>query len=78
MQGEEESVEQYLVMAKMYLDRINHMSKLSNMNSGSVNHSSLVQGIKDLYIRWRVAKESEHWRMMEEAFNSISKHARAA
>ena len=48
------------------------------MNSRGLNHLSLVQGLKDLCIRQRVAREAENWRMMEEAFNSISKHARAA
>ena len=47
--GEEESVAQYLVRAKAYLERINHMSKLSNMNG--LNHLPLVQGKKDSYIR---------------------------
>ena len=49
------------------------MSKLSIMNGRGLNHLPLVQGIKDLYIRQRVAKEAQNWRMMEEAFNSISK-----
>ena len=75
MQGEVESVVQYLVRATMYLERINHMSKLSNMNGGGLNHLPLVQGIKDLYIR--VPKEAENWSVLEGAFNSISKHARA-
>ena len=48
------------------------------MNGGGLNYLPLVQGKKDSYIRQRVAKETEIWRMMEEAFNSISKHARAA
>ena len=50
-QAEEESVTQYLVRAKTYLKRINHTSKLSNINGGGVNHLALVQGVKDLYIR---------------------------
>ena len=78
MQGEQELVAQYLVRTKTYLERINHMSKLSNMNGGGLNHLPLVQSIKDLYIRQRIAKEAENWRIMEETFNSISKHERAA
>ena len=54
------------------------MSKLSNMNDGGLYHLPLVQGIKDSYTRWRVAKEAENWRTMEDAFNSISKYATAA
>ena len=48
------------------------------MNCGGLNNLPLVQGVKDSYIRQRVAKEVENWRTMEDAFNSISKHARAA
>ena len=48
------------------------------MNGEGLNHLPLVQGIKDLYIRQGVAKEAENWRMMEVAFNNISKHASAA
>ena len=77
MQGEEKSVTQYLVRAESYLEKINH-SKLSNMNGGSLNHLPLVHGLKDSYIRQRVAREEENLRMMEEAINNISKHARAA
>ena len=69
---------QYLDRAKTYLERIKHMSKSSNMNGGGLNHLPLVQGIKDSYIKQRVAKEVEYWRTMEEAFNSISKHAGTA
>ena len=51
VQGEEESVAQYLVRANTYLERINHMSKLANMNGGGLNHLQLVHGLKDTYIR---------------------------
>ena len=78
IQGKEESIAQYLVRAKTYFERINHTSKLSKKNGGGLNHLPLVWGIKDWYIRQRVAKEAENWRMTEEAFNSISKNARAA
>ena len=47
------------------------------MNGGGINHLPLVQGIKESYISWRVAKEAKNWRTMEDAFKSISKHARA-
>ena len=50
-EGEEESVAKYLVRAKTYLERINHTSKLSNMNGGGLNHLPLVQGVKDSFIR---------------------------
>ena len=52
------------------------MSELSNMNGGGLNNLPLVQGVKDWYIRWGVAKEAVNWRTMDDAFNSISKHAR--
>ena len=78
IQGEEKSVAQYFVRAKMYLERINHTSKLSNINGGGLKHIPLAQGLKDSYIRQRVAKEAENWRTMEEAFNCISRHTRAA
>ena len=77
IQGEGEFVAQYLVRAKMYLERINHTWKLSNMNGEGLKHLPLVQGLKDLHIKQRVAKEAKNWRIMDEAFNSISKHARA-
>ena len=76
-QGKESEV-QYLVRAKTSLERIYHILKLSNMNSGGLNHLPLVQSVKDLCIRWRVAKEAENWKRVEDAFNSISKNAREA
>ena len=48
------------------------------MNGGGLNHLPLGQGIKDSYIKQRVAKGAVNWRMMEESFNSSSKHAKAA
>ena len=75
--GEEESITQYLVRAKTYLERINHISNLSNMKGGGLNQLLLAQGIKDSYIKQREAKEAENWRPMGDAFNSMSKHARA-
>ena len=48
------------------------------MTGGGLNHLPLVQGIKDLYIRQRVAKEAEKCKTMGDTFISISKQARAA
>ena len=47
------------------------------MKSVGLNHLPLLQGVKDVYIRQRVAKEAKNWRTVEDAFNSISKHATA-
>ena len=69
---------QYLVRAKTYLERITHTPKLSNMNGWGLHYLPLVQRVKDLCTRQRVAKETKNWRTMEDAFNSISKHGRAA
>ena len=41
-QAKEESVSQYLIHAKDYLEYINHASRLSSMDGSGPNHISLV------------------------------------
>ena len=76
LQTENESVSQYLMHAKDYFECIDHTSKLSSMDSSGLNHISLVQGLSDNYIRWRASKETENWKTMADAFDSIAKMVR--
>ena len=41
-QAEDESVSQYLIQAKDYLEHINHTNRLSSMDGSGLNHISLV------------------------------------
>ena len=59
-QAENKSVLQYLMHAKVYLEHINHTSKLSSMDGSGLNHISLAQDLSDNYIRWRASKEAEN------------------
>ena len=66
-QAENESVSQYLMSAKDYLEHINHTSRLSSMDSSGLNHISLVQGLSNSYVRRRASKEAEtgeQWLML--------------
>ena len=58
-QAENESVSQYLMHVKDYLECIGHTSRLSSMDGSGLNHISLVQGLSDNYIRQRASKEAE-------------------
>ena len=73
-----ENVSQYLMHAKDYLEHINHTSKLSSIDSSGLNHISLVQDLRNNYVRQRVSKEAENWKTMADAFDSIAKRARMA
>ena len=77
-QAEDESVSQYLICAKDYLECINHTKRLSSMDGSGLNHISLVQGLSDHYIRRRVSKDAENWKTMVDAFDSIAKIVRTA
>ena len=48
------------------------------MDSGELNHISLVQGLGDNYIRWRASKDAENWKTMADVFDSIAQMARMA
>ena len=75
-QTEDESVSQYLIHAKDYLEHINHTNRLSSMDGSGCNHISLVQGLSDHYIRRRASKDVENWNTMADAFDSIIKIVR--
>ena len=77
-QTEHESVSQYLMHAKDYLECINHTSKLSSVDGSGLNHVSLVQGLCVSYVRRRASKEAENWRTMADAFDSITKIEKTA
>ena len=74
-QAEDESVSQYLIHAKDYLEQINQTSRLASMDSSGLNHISLVQGLSDNYIRWIASKDAENWKTMADAFDSFAKIA---
>ena len=78
LQAEDESVSQYLICAKDYSEYINHTSRLASMDGSGLNHISLVQGLSDNYIRWRVSKDAENGKTMADAFDSIAQIARMA
>ena len=48
------------------------------MDSSGLSHISLVQGLSDNYIRQRASKDSENWKTMADAFDSIVKIVRTA
>ena len=75
-QAEDESVSQYLILAKNYLQQINHTSRLASKDDSGLNHISLVQGFSDNYVRRRASKDAENWKTMANAFDSIAKIAR--
>ena len=77
-QAEDESVSQYLICAKDYLECINHTSRLSSMDGSGLNHISLVQGLSDNYIRRRASKDVDNWKIMVDPFDFIIKIARTA
>ena len=77
-QAEDESVTQYLIHAKDYLECIYHTRRLSSMDGSEINHISLVQGLSDHYIRRRASKDAENWKTMVDAFDSIAKIVRTA
>ena len=76
-QAADESVSQYLISAKDYLEHVNHISRLSSMDGSGHNYISLVQSLSDNYVR-RASKEAENWKTVADAFNSIAKIARTA
>ena len=77
-QAEDESVSQYLICVKEYLQWINHISRLASMDGSGLNHICLVQGLSDNYIRRRASKDAENWKTMANAFDSIAKIGRTA
>ena len=48
------------------------------MDGSGLNHISLVKGLSDNYVRRRASKEAENWRMMADAFDTITKIAKMA
>ena len=77
-QAENESVSQYLMHAKDYLECINHIGRKSSMDGSGLNHISLAQGLSNSYVRRRASKGTENWRTMADAFDSITKIAKMA
>ena len=67
-----ESMLQYLIRAQVFLECINHTSKLSQMSSKGLNNLSLIQGLGHSQIRRRVMKEQESWNMMEDVYRSTN------
>ena len=78
LQASDKWVSQYLICVKDYLECINHTSRLVSMDSSGLNHISLVQGLSDSYIRWRVSKDAENWKTMADAFDFIAQAVRTA
>ena len=76
-QAEDESVLQYLICTKDYLEYINHTNRLVSMDGSGHKHISLVHGLSDHYIK-KASKNAENWKTMAGAFNSIPKIARTA
>ena len=56
-QAENESVSQYLMHGKDYLECINHTSRFSSKDASGLNHISLVQGLSSSYVRRRVSND---------------------
>ena len=77
-QAENDSVSQYLMHVKDYLEHINHTNRLSSKDSSRINHISFIQGLSDSYVRRRASKEAENWRTLGDAFYSITKIAKTA
>ena len=77
-QAENESVSQYLMHVKDYLEHINHTSTQAGRDSSGLSHSSLVQGLSNNYVRHKASKEAENWKTMADAFDSITKIVRMA
>ena len=75
-QAENESVLQYIMHTKDYLEHINHTSRLSSMDGSGLNHISFIQGLSDNYVRQRASKEAETWKTMADAFDSITEIAK--
>ena len=48
------------------------------MDSNGLNHISLVQVLRDNYIRQRVSKDAKNWKTMADAFDSIAQVVRMA
>ena len=72
-QQDNKSTSQYLIRAKVSLECMNHTSKLSQISGKELNSLSLIQGLRDYHIRWRVAKEQESWITIEDIYRSISR-----
>ena len=68
----DESTSQYLIRAKVLLEHINHISRLSQMSRKGLNHLALVQGLRDIHVRRKVMKEQESWNAMEDIYRSIN------
>ena len=68
-----ESTPQYLIRAKVLLEHINHIFKLSQISSKGLNNLGLVLGLRDNHIRRRVTKEQESRNTMEDIYRSINR-----
>ena len=72
LQGDEKPTAQYLVRAKVLLECIHHTTKLSSISGSGWDNMYLVRELKAPYIRKRVAKEQDFWRMMQDVFDTIN------
>ena len=68
--GDDETTAQYVVRAKVLLECIHHTTKLADIIGW--DNMYLIHGLKAPYIRKRVAKEQDSWRMMEGVFQTIN------
>ena len=61
-QQDSESTAQYLVRAKVLLEYIYHMSKLSDISGFVMDNVSLICGLREAHMQRQVTKEQESWR----------------
>ena len=71
-QQDKESTSQYLIRAKVWLEHINHTSKLSHISGKGLNNLALFQVLSENRIR-RVTKEQESWNTMEDIYRNINR-----
>ena len=71
-QWEDESTTQYLVRAKVLLERIHQTYKLSEISGNGMDNLLLICGLPEHHIRKQDVKEQESWHMMEDVFKSIN------
>ena len=62
----------YLVRAKVLLEPIHRMSKLSEISGYSMDNLSLIHSLWEHHMRKSGAKEQESWHTMEDVFKSIN------
>ena len=70
-QDDDETITQYLVMAKVLLECIHHTTKLADIACRSWDNLYLMHGLKSPHTRKRVTMEQESWRTIEDVFQTI-------